>query len=113
MVVDDEALLEAMGNDEETVQAVVGTFLRALDAYESELKTLVARGQSNEVLEVAHKLKGALLNLRAPQATQAAAALEHAGKGGRSNEFPGLASVLSLRMAEVRRHFEMRTTQAF
>jgi HPt (histidine-containing phosphotransfer) domain-containing protein len=109
MVVDDEALLEAMGNDEETVQAVVATFLRALNAYEAELLRCVASGADAQVTEVAHKLKGALSNLRASQATESAAALEHAAKSGRSNEIAGLASALTLRMAEVRRHFEART----
>jgi|GEM_PF-5491528 len=108
MVVDDEALLEAMGNDEETVQAVVATFLRALNAYEAELFNCVASGANDDVREVAHKLKGALSNLRASQATESAAALEHAAKSGRSNEFSGLTSALSQRMTEVRQHFEMR-----
>lgn len=111
MVVDDEALLDAMGNDPATVTAVVSTFLRALAAYEIELRSSLTSDQSASVREVAHKLKGALGNLRAPQATADATALENAARAGLGAELPALSHALIASMAEVRKHFE-RTHRA-
>lgn len=106
MVVDDEALLEAMGNDPATVTAVVSTFLRALAAYEIELRASLESDQSALVREIAHKLKGALGNLRAPQATADATALENAARAGLGAELPALSHALLVSMAEVKKHFE-------
>ena len=105
MVVDDDELLQAMGNDRETVQAVVRTFLRALDAYQTELQACLAANSVVSVRETAHKLKGALSSLRAPEACADATALESAALDGRSDELPGLALVLLNSMSEVREHF--------
>lgn len=105
MVVDDEELLQAMGNDWETVQAVVRTFLRALDAYQVELQACLAANSVVSVRETAHKLKGALSSLRAPEACADATALESAALEGRNDELPGLALVLLNSMSEVRQHF--------
>lgn len=106
MVVDEEALYEAMGQDEDTVRAVVATFLRALDAYQAELEACLADGGSQAVREVAHKLKGALANLRANEARAYAEALEMAAKESRNADFASLAVALSKGMRDVRFFFQ-------
>ncbi|MCG5053052.1 MAG: Hpt domain-containing protein [Myxococcales bacterium] len=102
-IVDEAALLDAMGGDWETVHAVVRTFTRALKAYRLELSETVARGEPKAIREVAHKLKGTLANLRAPSARAFAEALELAAQEGRTQEFAALGASLLSSMGAVER----------
>ncbi len=105
-VVDEQALLAAMGNDWDTVRAIVRTYKRALVSYRTDLQRVIGEGDAALVREIAHKLKGALANLRAPKARAAAEALEAAAKTGQSDRFAELSQNLLSHMAAVESFFE-------
>lgn len=105
-VVDERALLAAMGNDWDTVRAIVRTYKRALVSYRAELQRAIGDNDAAPVREIAHKLKGALANLRAPKARAAAEALEAVAKACRSDRFAELSQELLSEMVAVERFFE-------
>lgn len=106
VVVDEEALLAAMGDDWETVRAIVRTYKRALVAYRMDLRRAVDARDIKAVHEVAHKLKGSLASLRAPAGRGVAEQLESAAREGRAEPLEALSDQLLLEMERVELFFE-------
>jgi two-component system, sensor histidine kinase and response regulator len=75
--VDDRALRERLGGDEQLFNEVIQVFLETCPRQLAEIKAAVAQKNTEAVRTSAHALKGAAGNLSAPALFTAAAALEH------------------------------------
>jgi HPt (histidine-containing phosphotransfer) domain-containing protein len=82
LVVDRQALLGSLENDNELVKEVVGLFLADSPAMLLAIRTAVTAGDSHELMKSAHALKGSVGVFGAKSAVAAAQALEAMGKSG-------------------------------
>jgi HPt (histidine-containing phosphotransfer) domain-containing protein len=76
-----EAALEYVGGDERLLREVLSIFVEECPRWLAELDRHIAAGDPNGVRLVAHKLKGALLNLGVEGPGALAAGIEALGRG--------------------------------
>lgn len=81
-VFDIEDLLSMFGGDGETLKPLLKDFLAGVPEIMGRLKQYAETEDYSSVDRTAHTLKGQLLNIRANEASEAAASLERAGKDG-------------------------------
>lgn len=84
--VDKEALMDLVDDDPAFLETLVETFLDDCETYMSALRTAVEEGDAAVLEEEAHGLKGAVANLQAEPAWEAARRLEEVGRSGAVNE---------------------------
>lgn len=87
-VLDVAALLGSVGDDQELVEEMAGTFLEEIPRWMAELRAAVSGGDAVVVRRVAHGLNGAARYLRAGAVQQAADALERLAETGPLAEAP-------------------------
>jgi CheY-like chemotaxis protein/HPt (histidine-containing phosphotransfer) domain-containing protein len=75
--VDERALRERLGDDEQLFNEVIQAFLESCRSQLAGIKAAIQRGDTEAVRKAAHSLKGSAGNLSAPSLFAAAAALEH------------------------------------
>ena len=80
---DRELLLQNVDGDAELLREIVELFFESSDEIVRNLKTAVTGADADAVNRSAHQLKGALANVGACAAADAAARLEKLGRGGR------------------------------
>ena len=85
--VDDDALRERLGADEQKFNEVIQSFLIDCPARLATLKAALARGDADQVRTIAHNLKGAAGNLSAASLFAAALTLEQAAAERRVEAF--------------------------
>jgi len=90
--VDKEALFDLVDEDPAFLKRLVETFLSDCSVYMDAIRTAVAEEDARALTEEAHGLKGAVANLQAPSAQEAAHRLEQMGRSG---EFNGAESALA------------------
>lgn len=83
---DKEALLDLVDQDRDFLQTLVGTFLDDCESYMDAIRTAVAEEDAITLKEEAHGLKGAVANLKADPAREAARQLEEIGRSGAFDE---------------------------
>lgn len=88
-VVDKEALLELVDNDPEFLDVLIKTFLDDCTSYMESIREAVEKGDAEAVVREAHGLKGAVANLQARPAEEAARRLEDLGRAGSLDEALG------------------------
>jgi len=74
---DERALRERLGGDDQLFNEVIQTFLEECPVQLAQIHAAMAKGDTDGVRAVAHALKGAAGNLSAPALFAAAGALEH------------------------------------
>jgi HPt (histidine-containing phosphotransfer) domain-containing protein len=79
-ILDPDLLLENVDGDRELLAEIVGLFFESSRDLHGALRKAVSRGDSDAVHRSAHQLKGALANVGAKAATQAAQELETLGR---------------------------------
>jgi HPt (histidine-containing phosphotransfer) domain-containing protein len=84
--VDKEALFDIVDEDPSFLTTLIDTFLDDCDAYMSALRTAVEKNDAAALEEEAHGLKGAVANLQAEPAREAARRLEELGRSGDMEE---------------------------
>lgn len=97
--VDKEALFDIVDEDPDFLETLVGTFLDDCETYMSAIRTAVEEEDASTLKEQAHGLKGAVANLQAEPAREAARQLEEMG---RSNTFDEADSALEHLEEEIR-----------
>ena len=103
---DHAALRERLGDDDLLLGEIVGLFIDECPRNMQALRDAVVRQRPDEVMQNAHRLKGALLSIGADPAAAFALALEQQGKHG---ELEGAARALAdLEAALVRLNAELR-----
>jgi HPt (histidine-containing phosphotransfer) domain-containing protein len=80
--VDKEALYALVDEDPAFLARLVKTFLADCTTYMDAIRTAVEEEDATTLVEEAHGLKGAVANLQAPSAQQAARRLEEIGRSG-------------------------------
>lgn len=80
--IDEEALLDLVDDDPDFLQTLVQTFLDDCESYMAAIRTAVAEEDAITLKEEAHGLKGAVANLQAASAQEAARRLEEMGRSG-------------------------------
>ena len=105
--VDDGALRERLGGDEQKVNEVIHTFLTECPLKLTALKAAIDRRDADEVKAIAHSLKGAAGNLSATSLFASALMLEQLGADRRIDAFEAgwrqLSSEAALVMDSLRR----------
>jgi len=89
--VDKEALFTLVDEDAAFLERLVDTFLADCSTYMDAIRTAVEEEDAQALTREAHGLKGAVANLQAPSAQEAAHRLEVMGRSG---EFDGADSAL-------------------
>jgi HPt (histidine-containing phosphotransfer) domain-containing protein len=85
-VVDKEALFDLVDEDFEFLQTLVETFLDDCETYMAGIRTAVEEEDASTLKEKAHGLKGAVANLQAQPAREAASRLEEMGHSATFDE---------------------------
>jgi HPt (histidine-containing phosphotransfer) domain-containing protein len=88
------ALLARVENDLDLLQEMIELFLDSSPLLLAEIDTGIAHRDSQTVERAAHALKGAMQNMGATNAAQAAAKLEYAGRAGELAEADAMLSGL-------------------
>jgi HPt (histidine-containing phosphotransfer) domain-containing protein len=96
--VDKEALFTLVDEDPAFLKRLVNTFLADCSTYMDAIRTAVEEENAQSLTEEAHGLKGAVANLQAPSAQEAAHRLEVMGRSG---ELEGAASALETLEREI------------
>lgn len=99
-VFDRDQALARLGGDHEVLKDIVATLLDEIPRWSDRLEAEIAAGDRASVAQTAHMIKGALANLSAHAARQAAADLEEAAKDA---EGPDVGRVFSRLRAELDR----------
>lgn len=84
--VDKEALFKLVDEDPAFLNTLVETFLDDCEVYMAALRTAVEEEDATTLKEEAHGLKGAVANLKAEPAQEAARRLEEIGRSGAVDE---------------------------
>ena len=84
--VDKEALFDVVDEDPAFLKTLINTFLDDCETYMSALRTAVEEGDEDALEKEAHGLKGAVANLQAEPAREAARRLEELGRSGAVGE---------------------------
>lgn len=84
--VDKEALLDLVDEDLDFLETLVDTFLADCYSYMSSIRTAVEEEDATTLQEEAHGLKGAVANLKAEPAREAARRLEEMGRSATFDE---------------------------
>ena len=84
--VDKEALLDLVDGDHVFLERLVETFLDDCETYLATIRTAIEKKDAGTLEEAAHGLKGAVANLRAGSAREAAGRLEEMGRSGAFDE---------------------------
>jgi HPt (histidine-containing phosphotransfer) domain-containing protein len=84
--VDEEALFELVDEDPAFLNTLVETFLDDCEVYMEALRTAVEEDDPVTLQEEAHGLKGAVANMKAKPAREAARRLEELGQDGAVDE---------------------------
>lgn len=87
-VVNKEALWELVDNDPEFLDVLIQTFLDDCATYMDRIRKAVDEGDADTLVREAHGLKGAVANLQAKPAQEAARRLETIGRIGSMDEAP-------------------------
>jgi HPt (histidine-containing phosphotransfer) domain-containing protein len=87
-------MLERLGGDDELMRDVLEVFLDECPRMMDELRGAVAGGDSQTLERAAHSMKGALLNISADPAAEAAQTLERIGTNGGIDKCSGALAVL-------------------
>ena len=80
--IDRDAFWKQVGEDAELLVEVIDMFLDELPLSRDSLRVAVVRGDAHAIDRAAHRIKGALMNLAAKPAADAAFALENLGRSG-------------------------------
>lgn len=80
--VDPDALIELVDEDFELLEALVDTFLEECPEYLDAIRAAVTERDAEALQSEAHRLKGAVGNLRAKPASEAVQRLEQVGESG-------------------------------
>lgn len=96
--VDKEALFDLVDEDPTFLERLVETFLADCTTYMEAIRAAVAEKDATTLTEEAHGLKGAVANLQAPSAQEAAHRLEEMGRAG---ELDGAESALATLEQEI------------
>lgn len=83
--VDKEALFTLVDEDPDFLERLVETFLADCSTYMDAIRTAVEEEDAQALTKEAHGLKGAVANLQAPSAQEAAHRLEVMGRSGELN----------------------------
>ena len=73
-------LVAQFGLPEDQIEPLLTPFFLAISEYQEELENAIKIGENESIAKVAHKYKGALLNLGMKQAANLAQNIEHAAK---------------------------------
>lgn len=84
--VNKEALFNVVDDDPAFLKTLIDTFLDDCETYMSGLRTAVEEEDEASLAEEAHGLKGAVANLQAEPAREAARRLEELGRSGAVEE---------------------------
>jgi len=84
--IDYDELVHRAGGDLELVRDIAALFADDAPRSVAALRDAIAGGDPTAIARAAHKLKGALLNVAARPAAQAALALEEAGRRGQVDD---------------------------
>lgn len=102
VVLDPARLLQQVGGDAALMKEVVELFLAELPMTWADLEAGLAHGDARQVAKASHKIKGALLNLTAGDAANAARRLEELGHQGRLAEAAQALERLRKELARLR-----------
>lgn len=94
-------VLEQIGGDEELLRAIAEVFMIDSPNLRQQLEASLASGDPAAVRSAAHCAKSAVGNFGAPQAVQAATALEEAAKSGDTATLPALTEKLCTELLRV------------
>jgi histidine phosphotransfer protein HptB len=94
LILERRALLESLGNDEEFLQKVIGIFLADCPGILGEIRSGVSLGDSSQVMNASHALRGSVSFFGAETASEAAGTLESMGKQGNLEDVRGALAVL-------------------
>jgi two-component system, sensor histidine kinase and response regulator len=100
-VIDWQALKENCAGDDALVNELVELFRKEGPALLADVKTAVGSQEALAIKRTAHRLKGALVSLAAPQATVLARDLELAGSQNDLSKVPPLQTDLEREMAKL------------
>jgi len=92
--VDRQALFKAVDEDPDFLNILIDTFLEDCPEYMKALRRAVEDKDAEALVEEAHGLKGAVANLRAEPAEDAARRLEEIGRSEAVEEAPEALDVL-------------------
>jgi HPt (histidine-containing phosphotransfer) domain-containing protein len=98
--VDKEALFDLVDQDPVFLETLIETFLDDCTTYMDEIRTAVEEDDAVALMREAHGLKGAVANLHAEPAWEAARRLEEIGRSG---ELEGAAPALATLEEEIDR----------
>jgi len=79
-ILDREFLLDNVGGDRDLLREILAVFFESSDEILGEVRAAVRKGDSGALHRTAHQLKGALANLGARAASEAARELEILGR---------------------------------
>jgi HPt (histidine-containing phosphotransfer) domain-containing protein len=100
--VDKEALLNLVDEDLDFLETLVDTFLEDCDSYMSSIRTAVEEEDATTLQEEAHGLKGAVANLKAEPAWEAARRLEEMGRSATFDEVDAALEQLETEIERLR-----------
>lgn len=100
--VDKEALLNLVDEDPVFLETLVETFLADCTTYMDAIRTAVEEEDARTLLKEAHGLKGAVANLQAPAAREAAHRLEHIGRSGSFDDAESALATLETEIDRLR-----------
>ena len=107
--IDLPALLVQVENDRDLLAELVELFLQSSPRLLEEAQAGLARGDWQTVERASHALKGAMQNIAAVPAAQAAAALEEAGRTGDAARAAASLARLKFKFAELVEALEQQT----
>jgi two-component system, sensor histidine kinase and response regulator len=94
VVVEKKALLERLDNDTQFLGEVVGMFLADCPAMLAAIQAAVSAGDSKQIMNASHALKGTVSIFGAKKAVEAAQSLESMGRRGTLDNTSEALSVL-------------------
>lgn len=100
-VIDWAALKENCAGDEGLVTEIVELFHKEAPALLADVEAAVASREAGAIKRTAHRLKGALVSLAAPGATELARQLEAAGADGQLERVGEVQRALSTELARL------------
>lgn len=100
--VDEDALLELVNDDTEFLETLINTFLADCTEYVEGIRRAVDDEDARTLVEEAHRLKGAVANLQARPARQAAQRMEEIGRSEAFEEAPEALEQLQIRIDHLR-----------
>ena len=68
------------GIPEEQIESLLTSFIEAIAEYQQTLESAIETGEYDSIAQIAHKYKGALLNLGMKQTAHLAEDIEHSAK---------------------------------